>query len=137
MRYEIGDYVVVSWKMCRTGSLKVEWKSMQMAREKVGQVVGKKVCFDGTVCHSPVYDEPSWFKPTKRYVFWLVRFGMLNKPIAVSTEGMRLARVDEIVNLPEMYSRRASWSVGDCKGLSEESESFPRDEKGRWAKEMR
>lgn len=135
--YGIGTYVMVHRRFGRTklGSGIVKWASIVLAKSRLGQVVGLCTRYDGKV-HSEVHYEgcANYFVPTKSHRFWLVRFGLMNKPVCVADDGMRLATIDEVEKLP-LQSPRQTWSEQDKQEASEESKTWPRDKKGRWIKE--
>ena len=136
-RYSIGDYVIVSRKMRRYKlGVAVKWEPGFTYRSpQLGQVVGLCTRYDGKVMYSNVNNgweyDPPYFAPEKAHQFWLVRFGLTNKPVCVRAEDMRLAAVDEIADLPYSYPP-SSMSERDKENLRVDSRNWPRDEKGRW-----
>ena len=136
-KYSIGDYVVVAAPMVRRqqGSIRLWCYSFRYRTPRIGQVVGLCTRYDGEIKGGGMnsfggYDPP-YFVPSKAHHFWLVRFGLTNKPIEVSEGDMRLAGVDEVIDLPYSYPP-PSVSERDKKNLSVDSKNWPRDEKGRW-----
>jgi len=97
---------------------------------RVGQVVGLCVRYDGEIEWGSVED-PSFFVPDKRHLFWLVRFGMVNKPVCVYGGDMRLAEIGEVADLPYVFPRRVV-SEREKECLSADSACWPRDVMGRW-----
>ena len=134
-KYSIGDFVIVSKTMCREkiGSV-VKWKSgFGFCKHRLGQVVGLCARYDGHVQGGNFYnyDDPPYFVPEKTHLFWLVKFGLMNKPVEVSEDNMRLASIDEVENLPTRYPK-STMSEKDKQFLSEDSKTWPRDKKGKW-----
>lgn len=135
MKCSIGDYVIVSSKMFRTGSTHICWVSLTLGKSQLGQIVGLVTRYDGDIKSGYSCDfefDPSYFVPTKTHVFWEVKFGFLNKPIYVRDEDIQFASIDEVEELPKLYTRQCSYSEKDKKLLSEDSKDWPRDSKGRW-----
>ena len=137
MKYSIGDYVIVLGKMNRLGSKYIKWAPFKFAKPQLCQISGLATRYDGNVEGGYYYDfepDPNYFVPNKTHLFWQVKFGLLNKPIYVREEGMRLATIDEIEELPKLHINQRPYSEKDRKFLAEDSKNWPRDSKGRWIK---
>lgn len=61
---------------------------------------------------------------------WLVRFGMLNKPVKVLDSD--LTPVQKEIDLPMLFSVQPPYPDWVRKELSEEAKQRPRDKNGRW-----
>ena len=132
-RYSIGDFVKVQWEMSREGFRHIIWIARTFGiKPRLGQIVGLATRYSGDRTISLNMGDPSYFTPSESHTFWLVRFGLLNKPVCVREEDMRLARVDEVKELPRLYMRRCRMGSREKKLLSEDSKSWPRDSRGRW-----
>ena len=139
MKYDIGDYVIVNSKMLRKGrytntTRERYWYLAQYSKPKLGRVVGLCRKFEGLIKYGVYADEPAYLRVTGSKLFWLVRFGWLNKPVLCSDECLTLAKPNEIEDFPTIYQEQIKWSDEDKKYLSELSKNWPRDEKGRWTK---
>ena len=136
MDYSIGDYVIVTHKMCRINREHINWVPLKLDTPQQGQVVGLATRYDGKII-SPVthgyYDdyESNYFVPTKTHVFWHVKFGLLNKPVLVQAEDMRFATVGEVEDLPKLCVR-GYWNDKMRQAISKDSKNWARDSKGRW-----
>jgi len=135
-KYSIGDYVIVSKIMFRDikGS-KVIWRKLPLIGNILGQVVGLCTRYDGHVegGNTYFYDYSTYFVQEKTHLFWLVRFGLMNKDVQVREEDMRMATTEEVEEIPTRYPK-PSMSEQDKKYLREDSKIWPRDKKGRWIK---
>jgi len=137
MKYSIGDYVIVSSKMNRVGLTHIKWVCFKLTKPQFGQVIGLATRYDGNIKGGYSYGfefDPNYFIPTQTHLFWQVKFGLLNKPIYVREEDIRLATIDEVEELPKLYMSRCPYSDKDRKYLSEDSKNWPRDSKGKWTK---
>jgi hypothetical protein len=90
--YKIGDWVEVRAVAKEFRGAKPNhkiWCSESLRHPRIGQVVGKTCRFEGIINHgsySGMYGEeydPGSLDITARKEFWLVRFGMMNKPVLV------------------------------------------------------
>lgn len=131
-KYSIGDYVVVYFCMMRVErDCKIEWEKLFPYRDpRIGQIVGLCTRYDGEIKSDKWCN---WLAVSKSHRFWLVKFGLSNKPVCVSEGGMELAKINEVIDLPYSYPP-SSMTNRDKKNLSEDSKNWPRDEKGRWTK---
>jgi hypothetical protein len=122
--------------MGRTGSTSISWRSLKLKKFQLGQVVGLVTRYNGRIEYPTNYWDESgaYFVPTDTHVFWQVKFGLMNKPVFVRTNDMRLATIDEVEELPKLYMRQYQWDDRTRKAISEDSKHWPRDTKGRWVK---
>ena len=139
MKYDIGDYVIVNSKMIKTvGGFKRCYVPINFSRPKLGRVVGLCRRFEGDYKSSSQGYYGDWEAPylsiTNSKLFWLVKFGWLNKPILCSDECLTLAKLCEIKDFPKLFVQQHNWAEEDRKYLSEDSKNWPRDKKGRWTK---
>jgi hypothetical protein len=131
MKYSIGDYVVVLYKMQRRSSSGIKWVPQKLNSPRLGQVVGLAVRHDGKMECPLNYEEGAYFISENTHVFWQVKFGLMNKPIYVRTCDMRLATIDEVEDLPKMCVHNY-WTDAMRRAMSEDSKNWGRDSKGRW-----
>ena len=134
MKHTIGDYVVVFGAMFRKGSTCVTWIPLSYNKSRLGQVVGLATKYDGDIEHDFGWVDPNYFVPRKTHRFWQVKFGLMNKPVFVREEDVRLATIDEVEELPKLYQNRAPWNKQAKQDMREEVQNFPRDKNGRWVK---
>jgi len=132
LKHSIGDYVVVSDVMNRRGRTHVTWVSCHCVKPRLGQIVGLAVRYNGRIEHECEWEDPSYFVPEQTLTFWQVKFGLINKPVLVREDGLRLANLEEIEELPKLYQQRVSWNEQSKNDLSKDSQEWPRDKKGRW-----
>lgn len=136
-KYSIGDYVIVFRKKFRDKkNLVVKWQTIfSFLAPRLGQVVGLCTRYDGkTIWPTMSYDgdcDPPYFQREKSHRFWLVRFGLMNKPVEIGEEDMRLAAINEVKELPTLYPKPVMLER-EKQNLSEDSKHWPRDERGRW-----
>jgi len=130
-KYTIGDYVIVSKIRVRDRQgNKVNWKILPLVENRLGQVVGLCTRYDGHIGSVYFnYEDPPYFVPKKTHIFWLVRFGLMNKAVEVHEGDMKLAPLEEIKELPTRFPKLTE---KDKQYLSEDSKNWPRDKKGRW-----
>lgn len=143
LEYNIGDFVVVSSKVVRQVSStgKVRYVKVLLPEPRLGQVTGLVRKFEGEIeycsSRSSLFDaswEPPWLKVSNSRLFCEVRFGYLNKPVLVLYEGMRIAKIDEVEELPLLYHKHFILPPEQKRLICEDSKNWPRDEKGRWSK---
>lgn len=81
--------------------------------------------------------EPPYLDIKKQETVWLVRFGMLNRPVKVLDEDIQ-GPLDPMQHrdfvMPLMYQKRHNWPQEFRDDLSRQSKDWPRDERGRWVK---
>lgn len=137
--YDIGSFVVVNNVSCkRKQHNKVIWIDIPAFPGGLGQVVGKCRRFDGIIQGGRQVGfsewEPDYLDVTKENIFYKIIFGWFNKPVLVHAENMRLATVEEVQDLPKLFTNQKPWTDKDREILSDYSKEFPRDKKGRWCK---
>ena len=156
-RFKIGDWVVITAKVVanyidydendnplvyeNTFTKKVKYTKRVIEREQikpaVGKVVGMAARMNGKYHRERHnYDplrgsdyESGYLSFTKVIYVWLVRTGMLNKAIEVLDADISLWK-GEVKTFPLKYM--SPWSDDLRKAVSENSKTWPRDEKGRW-----
>ena len=136
MKYSIGDYVIVLHVMQRHDSHGIKWVPRKLGQSQLGQITGLARRHDGDVkgggyCTYPEDYEPRYFVSTGNHLFWQVKFGLLNQSVLVHDEDMRLANINEVEDLPKLYTR-SYWDDKSRKALSDDSKHWDRDAKGRW-----
>lgn len=131
-KYSIGDYVMVSCKMVRQEQSGIEWVPRKLKSLQLGQIVGLVVRYDGKMKYPINYEEGAYFVSSSTHIFWQVKFGLMNKPICVRADGIRLATIDEVKDLPKMHVRNY-WTDKMRQSVSEDSKNWGRDSKGRWS----
>lgn len=131
MKYSIGDYVMVSREMVRRDSHGIKWVPQKLNPPRLGQVAGLAVRHDGKMEYSLNYEEGAYFVSEGTHTFWQVKFGLMNKPICVQNDDIRLATVDEVEDLPKLCVRNC-WTDSMKQSMSKDSKNWGRDSKGRW-----
>jgi hypothetical protein len=143
--YQIGDWVEVKSRV----EFYYDKDRMRKTREAPydepwkGQVVGVATRMLGQyyppeTSYSPSYDsmtdygeyEPAYLTWEKTVRVWLVRRGMINLPVEVSSQGLEITTPEE--QLPWMWTNPLRCTKEYRSMLSRESRDWPRDEKGRW-----
>ena len=162
--YSIGDYVIVSstataeWaeeSKAEKASRGEDWlakkvlKKTQLNPLQIGIVVGMSRLMEGTKdyyteeihCSSseniepPEYVEHELFNCTKSHRVYLIRFGMLNKPVKVLPGDLDKIEPPPGYKFPMLF--QGVWTEKMKNETSEESEKWPRDNKGRWSRSLR
>jgi hypothetical protein len=133
--FTIGDVVRVS-SIYVSNLSKSGVKSWLMISRKDGSIFGQVVGIgrrqEGRIVHD--YDAGTYFEPSKYITGWLVRTGLTNKPLFVPSDGIEKvgAALAERYVMPIQDSNRASMPERERQALSEDSKTWPRDERGRW-----
>jgi hypothetical protein len=82
--------------------------------------------------------EPAFLEISRVITVWQIKTGYINKPIEALEEDIKtLWEYDEFLKerkLPWLYARH-HWPQSAKDELSEESKSWPRNEKGQWIKQ--
>jgi len=143
MKYDIGDSVSFRFDYKRdvnnNGSVmyKTNWATRHISRSGVvcglahrreGTIISGSRSFDSFGCPD---DIPGEMRVSRTREFYLVRQGWLNKPLLVLEKDMSRGFK---ASLPKLYHSRQSWTPEMRKLVSEDSKTYPRDAKGRWAK---
>lgn len=142
-RFSIGDWVAVSATVFTDrdkNRKRIGRQELETLRR--GQVVGLARIQEGIVegdCYQAagVWGEdvdwqPPYLSITKTETVWLVRFGMMNKPVKVLDGDIKPCSSGK--ELPILYQTTFEWderSRALQRGIMEDQ---PRDEKGRWRK---
>jgi len=145
-QFFIGDFVVVSGHQIRQEKGRhAKWipdpiNIIRYKEPKMGQVCGLRRVYDGERVYS-IYgsSEPDRFIPGISRTFYLVRFGMLNKPVLCSGEQLKVHDNFKFLRyfkspIPQLSMRKHKWTDSERKQMSGISKDWPRDEKGRWTK---
>jgi len=139
-RLQIGDVVEVrtTIEAGYEGITRNERKLFRTELEtpKIGQVVGLKRLYLGKY-NSGNFDDQAYLQVERGVTVWLVRFGMLNRPVCVQDEDLVLRyKMPKLFRfkLPLLDAKRTPWSEEYKKEQREIMKNAPRDEKGRWKK---
>ena len=162
--YSIGDYVIISstataeWAKESKAERALQgedWlakkvlKKTQLNPLQIGIIVGMTRLMEGTKdyyteeihCSSseniepPEYVEHELFNCTKSHRVYLIRFGMLNKPVKVLSGDLDKIEPPPGYKFPMLFQGHISEK--DRLITSEASANWPRDNKGRWSKTLR
>ena len=143
--YKIGDWVEVKSRV----EFYYDANKMRQTREIPysepwkGQVVGLATRILGEYYAADTYPgpydsitncdaeyEPAGLIWNKTIRVWLIRRGMLNRPVEALTTGLQSTTPEK--ELPWIWNNSHKWSNSDRSYLSKESQDWPRDAKGRW-----
>ena len=143
-KYDMGDFVIVAGEMDKaiSGSGKVTWEETLFRSPVLGRVVGLTRRYSGqrTSCRGYCgrFDysaaDPNYLDVAAEHIFYQVKLGWLNKTILVSSSSIRLAEMEEIQELPLLFSHRIPWSRQDKQNLRYEICEAPRDSQGKFTK---
>jgi len=147
-KYEIGDWVSVSADVSylfydeqKQRRLKIIQHNPPYAAQIVGacrkmlgeyEEAGMARSYGFDLNFDPDY-EPPYLKIESSQVFWLVRRGMLNKPIMVRDEDCELAE-KPVKKLSWKWVNTTLWTQADKDEQRDIMSNACRDEKGRWMK---
>lgn len=145
-QFDIGDWVKVRRRIHMISNHK-ERKNISLPgspRPFFGRISGVKIFREGKI----IWDRDNWdYDACGRYVFahentitcWEIRIGLLNKPIYALPEDIEFCTVQEMESLELPIIKgdfKSSWEGPTTerlkKNLSDDSKTWPRDEKGRW-----
>jgi len=152
-KYQIGDWVVVSSEVSKLyydENKKRQAKIRPIKYPYLAQIVGacKKMfgkyeeanmaCSYGfDLDFGPDYDPP-YLRIESSQIFWLVRRGMVNKPIMVRDEDCEfIFEGSKYINskiMPWKWTNQKTWSQAEKDEQRDIMFSACRDEKGRWMK---
>jgi hypothetical protein len=134
MDFAIGDWVSVaaeSWPKSGYGIRRII--RLELRPPAIGQVCGAKRVFTGKIDFiDPQENGERFLAVEKSHFFWLVRFGMLNKPKLVHQKD--LSRCGAGVPLPLLQLQPFPWSDNDREMQREAAREMPRDINGRFSK---
>jgi len=141
-QFDIGDFVIVKTQTIkRRSNKKVTWIDSKYSKPRLGRIVGLCRRFDGDIEIGPwvkdyddSWDAPRYLNCTKENILYEIRLGWFNKPIYVQLENMRLAKLDEIKDLPMLFTNVLPWSEESRNSLREDIKNAPRDKTGRFIK---
>jgi hypothetical protein len=142
-QFDVGTFVIINKCTVKSESgNKVKWIDISYSKSRLGRVTGLCRRWDGIRRHLSNYFssddyEPAYLEGTKENILYEIRLGWFNKPIYVRPENMRLAKLNEIKDLPKLFTQQLSWPDYVKKSLSEESKHWPRDKNGRWISESK
>jgi len=159
-RFRIGDWVTFDrvYERIATRDFECEYGreiithgfSFKAFKEQpIGQIVGARYRHSGVVVWGSGDSGSVFESDGKACLVWLVRLGMLNKPLEVRDEDVELSEHAPQQNaqgawyatyrspLPWLYQRPVPWSESQRRAQSEESQSFLRDKHGRFCKSLR
>ena len=141
-RFKIGEWVetntIVTFGYKGDKRVPIKFK-----RNVIGQIVGATYRHTGEYSHGikhggymEGYDyEQASLVGGDRVLVWQIKIGYLNKPVEALEEDIRVLESYSMIRivdkLPWMHTRN-KWPQWAKDKLSEESKSWPRDEKGRW-----
>ena len=139
-QFDIGDFVIVNTQTIkRRSNKKVTWIDSNYSKPRLGRVVGLCRRFDGDI-EGGAYDDyyencnERYLYHTKENILYVIKLGWFNKPIYVRLENMRLAKLDEIKDLPMLFTNVLPWSEESRNSLREDIKNAPRDKTGRFIK---
>ncbi len=136
-KFKIGDWVRAEV----VAVVKTEWRSRSCIKERMvvgalrsvrGQIVGATRMYGGKLDYSG--DEGRVFFPRQPHAVWLVREGLLNKPIPVFERNLFPCAPPK--NGLPLMKQDQSWTKtpGNRRIMRGVAASLKRDAKGRWAK---
>lgn len=140
MNYDIGDWVrVTAVHERKVAGGTVTWERKALETPLVGRVTGMCKRYDGKRTEAPgsYYDfepGPNYLEILQSHTFFEVRAGWRNKPMLVAVEDLEPCEPQR--TFPRLH-RKHKWSEQARNFLQEASRDFPRDAKGRWAKEAK
>lgn len=143
--FDIGDWVVLysHRRKVELSGGKVEWQDQPLRKPRVGRVVGVCIRYDGKV-HRPCYSyepgsdgESGYLEVAKTHLFYEVRCGWLNRPTLVDVSGLKHYQPLPAERLPMLYKDPSEYSDDYRQYVRKEMKSWPRDDKGRWLKEVK
>jgi hypothetical protein len=140
--YRIGDTVKVTHELERRLSLSgmITWEPKIFRNSNaVGIIVG--VCikqdgkrqYSGSAMDDVFGSDECYFEASATHKFWLVRYGLMNKPIIVRECDITSCEPPQGFKFPLKAAHRWPMSEDQKEALSRESKTWPRDEKGRWS----
>ncbi len=134
--YKIGDTVNITFEMVRkcSGFGMVHWQSTVFTNLKtIGVIVGIAVRQNGTIYSENVFDGGApYFAATSDNRFWMIRFGLMNKPIYAEGRAITRCKPPQDFKLPVKTCPHYPLTEAAKQALSKDVKSWPRDEKGRW-----
>jgi hypothetical protein len=142
MKFKIGTWVEVKAKVftCfnNDGSRTIE--SSPLFKPIIGQIVGAKRKHEGQLrdwnTHEDFFStKPEWYlESSGTKLVWLVRQGIMNKPIEAFEEDIKLFICTTHIVLPDIHRYQWKMNEEDRNMLRKKMKNVPRDSKGRWMK---
>ncbi len=85
------------------------------------------------------YNEPSpeeaYLSVSETIVLWVIKTGLLNKPVYALDEDVVESCIPVNYQLPVLFQNGYEWNTEDRQMMREYMANAPRDKKGRWIKQ--
>lgn len=139
-RFKIGDWVKVVATVSGETSETIRTITRKLiAAKSFGQIVGLSCIQEGTIKSTP-YDpeglnDGNYLQIEKRHDVWLIRFGMINRPVKVLDDDVVSLPAEEktISQLPLSFQVNPWVEQQDYREMMQETmRGHPRDSRGKW-----
>lgn len=125
-RFKIGDWVHVTSETVKTRPHHSKRSVAESDVSLFGQIVGIGKLYSGKV--ESDFEYGNYFVPSKCHEVWLVRTGMMNRPIMAKDDGIEKTPPRK---LPLMNSRY-QWEDSQREEMRKIANETPRNSKGQW-----